>query len=139
MITEEEALRYGSNHYILAKNFDENNMKASIEQLAFSIKKNKSVKINKNTLNEIKIALKRFCTSSRRVCYSYKNQAFYKTLKNLANDNTIKIRKFFLFFYFYLYIYPHDSQESDGGAIHRASNYPDLLPEMPRYCCPLVI
>ena len=43
------------------------------------------------------------------------------------------------FFYFYLYIYPPDSQESDGGAIHRVSNYPDLLPEMPRYCCLLVI
>ena len=43
------------------------------------------------------------------------------------------------FFFFYLYIYPPDSQESDGGAIHRVSNYPDLLPEMPRYCCPLVI
>ena len=36
---------------------------------------------------------------------------------------------FFFFFYFYLYIYPPDSQESDGGAIHRVSNYPDLLPE----------
>ena len=45
---------------------------------------------------------------------------------------------FFFFFYFNLYIYPPDSQESDGGAIHRVSNYPDLLPEMPRYCCPLV-
>ena len=46
---------------------------------------------------------------------------------------------FYFYFYFYLYIYPPDSQESDGGAIHRVSNYPDLLPEMPRYCCPLVI
>ena len=45
---------------------------------------------------------------------------------------------FFFLFYFNLYIYPPDSQESDGGAIHRVSNYPDLLPEMPRYCCPLV-
>ena len=43
-----------------------------------------------------------------------------------------------IFFYFNLYIYPPDSQESDGVAIHRVSNYPDLLPEMPRYCCPLV-
>ena len=42
-------------------------------------------------------------------------------------------------FYFYLYIYPPDSQESNGGAIHRTSNYPDLLLEMPRYCCPLEI
>ena len=41
---------------------------------------------------------------------------------------------FYLFFiYFYLYIYPPDWKESDGGAIHRVSNYPDLLPEMPRY------
>ena len=34
-------------------------------------------------------------------------------------------------------IYPHDLQESDGGVIDtcRASNYSDLLPKMPRYCC----
>ena len=46
---------------------------------------------------------------------------------------------FIFFYYFYLYIYPPDSQESNGGAIHRASNYPHLHPEMPRYCCPLKI
>ena len=40
---------------------------------------------------------------------------------------------------FYFYIYPPDSQESDGGAIHRTSSYLDQLPEMPRHCCPLVI
>ena len=33
----------------------------------------------------------------------------------------------FFFFYFNLYIYPPDSQESDGGAIHRASNMKRLL------------
>ena len=36
---------------------------------------------------------------------------------------------------FYLYIYPPDLQESDGDVIHRVSNYPNLIPEMPRYCC----
>ena len=46
---------------------------------------------------------------------------------------------FIYFFYFYLYIYPPTTQESAGGAIHMASNYPDLLPEMPRYCCPFEI
>ena len=46
---------------------------------------------------------------------------------------------YFYLFYFYLYIYPPDSQESDGGAIHKVGKYPDLLQEMPRYCCPLVI
>ena len=48
-------------------------------------------------------------------------------------DQFEKERKTFIYFYFYLYIYPPDSQESDGGAIDRVSNYPDLLPEMPRY------
>ena len=40
-------------------------------------------------------------------------------------------------FYFLssLHIYPPDSQQSDGGVIHRASNYPDLLSKMPRCYC----
>ena len=61
--------------------------------------------------------------------------------RNTTGENRISglcLIFFFFFFYFNLYIYPPDSQESDGGAIHRVSNYPDLLPEMPRYCCPLV-
>ena len=36
-----------------------------------------------------------------------------------------------------LYIYPPDSLENDGGVVHRASDYPDQLPETPRYCCPI--
>ena len=59
---------------------------------------------------------------------------------NQVKSNVLFLIIFFiLFIYFNLYIYPPDSQESDGGAIHRVGNYPDLLPEMPRYCCPLVI
>ena len=63
-------------------------------------------------------------------------------LKKIANNDVeyqlLKAQILFIF-YFYLYIYPPDSQEGDGGAIHRVSNYPDLLPEMSRYCCPPVI
>ena len=51
----------------------------------------------------------------------------------------INILSAIFFFFLYIYIYPPDSQESDGCAIHRESNYPDLLPEMSTYCCPLVI
>ena len=40
---------------------------------------------------------------------------------------------------FYLYTYLSDLQESNGGAICRASNYPNLLLKMPRYCCLLGI
>ena len=40
---------------------------------------------------------------------------------------------------FHLYFYPPDLEESVGGATHRRSNYPDLLHDMPRYCCPVEI
>ena len=46
------------------------------------------------------------------------------------------------YFTFYLCLYRlhlPESQESAAGAIRRESNYPDLLPEMPRYCCPVEI
>ena len=36
----------------------------------------------------------------------------------------------FYFYLFYLYTCPPDSQENDKSAIHRASNYPDLLSEL---------
>ena len=44
-----------------------------------------------------------------------------------------------LVLFIYLYIYPPNSQKSGRGAIHRVSYYPDLLPEIPRYCCPVEI
>ena len=68
------------------------------------------------------------------------NQArCFDTAQKSSESYTATDGKVYLFIYFYLYIYLPDSQESDGGAIHRVSNYLDLLPEMPRYCCPLVI
>ena len=41
--------------------------------------------------------------------------------------------------FIYLCIYPSDLQESDGSAIHKASNLPDLLSKMPKYYCPVEI
>ena len=70
----------------------------------------------------------------------HKNPATKLTnYKKLSQIRPNKDNQGFFFIFFYLYIYPSDSQESDEGAIHRVSNYPDLLPEIPRYCCPLVI
>ena len=93
-IAEKEALRYGLNHHILPKNFDNNTMKASIEQLAFSITKNENIKFDEDTLDEIKFSLKRFSTNAKKICSSHRNRALHKTLKNLSNDNAIKICKF---------------------------------------------
>ena len=40
---------------------------------------------------------------------------------------TIYVLFYLFIFFILLYIYPPDSQESDGGAIHRVSNYPDYF------------
>ena len=48
---------------------------------------------------------------------------------------------FILFFYFYfisIFILL-TRRKATEALIHRVGNYPDLLLEIPRYCCPLVI
>ena len=46
---------------------------------------------------------------------------------------------FYLFFIYFISIFILLTRRKAMEAlIHRASNYPDLLPNMPRYCCPLV-
>ena len=59
---------------------------------------------------------------------------FFVSLKNALYNITV-----LFFFHFYLYIYPPDSQESAVGSIHRTRSYPDMLPKMLTYCCPLEI
>ena len=46
---------------------------------------------------------------------------------------------FLLFFIFISIFILLTRRKATEALIHRVSNYPDLLPEMPRYCCPLVI
>ena len=42
-------------------------------------------------------------------------------------------------FYFIYFIFIFIFRKATEALIHRVGNYPDLLPEIPRYCCPLVI
>ena len=83
-------------------------------------------------------------SSSKRGCINHPDNFCYVCGEYIPPAHRVNLNSrisfiIYLFYLFYLYIYPPDSQESDGGAIHRVSNYPDLLPEMPRYCCPLII
>ena len=64
---------------------------------------------------------------------------FSSKVKMPGHTQRLKQESCSFFINFYLYIYPPNSQESAKGAIHRASNYPDLLSEMPKYCCLLEI
>ena len=54
---------------------------------------------------------------------------------NFSQDAAFK----YLGISFHLYIYSPDAQEFDRGTLHKASNYPDLLLKMPRYCCQVEI
>ena len=71
---------------------------------------------------------------------------FFQNIKDLKNliklifrFNRSKNLKKYFHFLFHHYNYPSDSQDSNKGIRHRASNYPDLLLEKPRYCCPVVV
>ena len=65
------------------------------------------------------------------------------TLVGVMHSN--EIDDFFLectmiyFFYFISIFILLTRRKATEALIHRISNYPDLLLEIPRYCCPLVI
>ena len=48
--------------------------------------------------------------------------------------------KFSLLNFFFIFIFILlTCRKAMEALIHRVGNYPDLLPEIPRYCCPLAI
>ena len=55
-------------------------------------------------------------------------------------QSTAKVVLFYYYYFFNIFIFIFILlTRRKGSAIHRASNYPNLLVEMPRYCCPLEI
>ena len=51
----------------------------------------------------------------------------------------IKIKKILFIYYFNSIVIPPTRRNVTEALIHRISNHHDLLPEIPRYCCLLVI
>ena len=97
------------------------------------------IAVNRKTMRNIFIYfLKSLQNDPERPTYFDSFTLIYLHLKP-TNSRAALCEDFTILFYFY--IYPPDLQESDGGAntVHRVGNHPDLLPEMPRYCCLLVI
>ena len=39
----------------------------------------------------------------------------------------------------YFFVYHYEMSESDGGDMPMSREYPDLISEMPRFCCPIII
>ena len=50
-----------------------------------------------------------------------------------------EVKNFYYYFYFISIFILLTRRKATEALIHRVGNYPDLLPEMPRYCCPFVI
>ena len=50
-----------------------------------------------------------------------------------------KCHSYFFLILFLYFILPDSQVKATEALIHRVSNYPDLLQDMPRYYCPLVI
>ena len=88
---------------------------------------------------KIMLAFRQMSQKNTNLKQKFVNVLIYSIIKQPIIYLIFSAYAALILFFFYLSIYPPDSQESDGGVIHRVSNYPDLLPEMPRYCCPLVI
>ena len=67
-------------------------------------------------------------------------------IKQLCNRSIVKLDVSFALtlysrwklYFISSHVYPSDSQESVAAAI-RASNFPGLVSERPRYCCPVEI
>ena len=50
-----------------------------------------------------------------------------------------ELELFFILFYFTSILILLTRRKATEALIHKLGNYPDLLPEIPGYCCPLVI
>ena len=70
-----------------------------------------------------------------------------KTLRYIIGCKSFRFRtkivsasaRIFYFFYFISIFILLTRRKATEALIHRIGNYPDLLPEIPRYCCSLVI
>ena len=72
----------------------------------------------------------------------FNNQNFVLSLRGVLytkeNYNLIKNLIFLICFYISIFILL-TRRKATETLIHRVGNYPNLLPEIPRYCCLLVI
>ena len=71
-------------------------MKASIEQLAFAIKKNENVKFDEDIRDEIKFALKRFSTNAKEYVLRTEIALFIRLISQMIiqsrSANLIKVK-----------------------------------------------
>ena len=76
---------------------------------------------------------------NRKLCANDTVLILTNSCSRLLNKNVNSELVNFYFFYFISVFILLTCRKATEALIHRVGNYPDLLPEIPRYCCPLVI
>ena len=84
-------MRFGLNNPILPKKVQKEKIKASIEKLTYTLKRNTDITMKDDTKDEIKFLVK---DNANRVCSERSNQSLHNTLRKLSNDSLINICKF---------------------------------------------
>ena len=87
---------------------EKDKIKASIEKLAYSLKKNTNVTIDDETKDDLKFIVQKFTEDSKRVSCTYQDQSLHSTLNKLSKDSKIKVCKY---------------DKGNGVAIFKIDNY----------------
>ena len=65
-IAEQDALRFGLNHHILPRKFQENNVKANIERFIHGLKQKTKIKLDDDFKDDVKFLFKKFASNAER-------------------------------------------------------------------------
>ena len=83
--------------------------------------------------------IKRIVIKTNRRQKKQKNKNNSKASSRLYVDVVVSTENMWWEFYFISVFILLTRRKAMEALIHRVGNYSDLLPEMPRYCCPLLI
>ena len=90
-VQEYNALQFGLQHHILPKSYDSEMVKVNIEEAVDSAVWKTKGKVDFDMREDVKRCYFQFEKDSEKVCSSKKNIFLHRTLRRLANDNSICI------------------------------------------------
>ena len=93
-MAEEEALRFGLQHPIMSKKIRGDRIKCRIEKLVYTLETRYKAKIEDEMKDQIKFYVRKFMNEAKTLCGTRSNQALHRSLKSLADDESIKVCKF---------------------------------------------
>ena len=92
-LSEEKALMFGLNHHILPSKVNPLTMRANIDDRVRKICKFNNILLTYDSKASIREATDRFIHEAERVCNTKRNNFLHRTLRQLANNDDIKVCK----------------------------------------------